>query len=90
MGIGIHHVTRYARRDILDEAETEGTTTVLVPLEFRDCRFRCVGAVESNNARAAGSAARLVLDLGLLNLADGREELNKVFVTSGPWELCHG
>ena len=70
MGIGIHHVTS-AGSDVLDEAEAKGSAAVLVALEFGDRGFGSVGAVEPNNTRTARSTARLVLDLGLLDLTDG-------------------
>jgi hypothetical protein len=79
MGIGIHAVAS-TRSHILDVAETQRPATVLIALELRDGRFGGLGAVKTDNAASLGSAARLVLDLGLLNLADGAEELDQVIV----------
>lgn len=86
--IGIHHVA--SRRDILDEAETERTTTVLVALELGDCGFCGVRGVKSDNTSAAGSSAGLVLYLCLFDLSNGRKQFNKVFIACRPRELCCG
>lgn len=87
--VGIHHVAS-AWSGVLDEAEAERPTAVLIPLEFGDGCFGGVCGVEANHAGAAGSAARFVLDLGLLHLSDGREQLDKVFIASGPRQLRNG
>ena len=84
--IGIHAVPS-TRCDVLDEAETERAPTVLVTLEFSDGSLRGIGRIKSNNSSPAGSAARFVLDLGLLNLSDGGEEFNQVVVASRPRQL---
>ena len=86
MGVGIHAVTA-AGRDILDVAQAEGTTAVLVTLELGNRGLGSVGAVEADYTATAGPTARLVLDLGLLDLADGGEELNQVVVARRPGEL---
>ena len=84
--IGIHGVSG-ARRDVSDKAETEGPSSVLVALELGDGRLGGVGRVESDNAGASGSTTRLVLNLGLLNLAYGGEQLNEIVVAGRPREL---
>ncbi len=89
MGVSIHGVTT-ARRDVLDIVEAERTTTVLVVLELGDRGLSGVRGVEADNAAASRPAARLVLNLGLLDLADGGEELDQVFVARRPGELGHG
>jgi hypothetical protein len=75
MGIGVHVVTT-ARREVLDVAQAKRTTAVLIGLKLGNGGFRRVRVVEADHTGAARSAARLVLDLGLLDFADGGEELN--------------
>ena len=84
--VGIHGISG-AGRDVLDEAEAEGPSAILVVLELGDGRLGSVGRVESDNAGTAGSTARLVLDFGLLNLAYGGEQLNEIVVAGRPREL---
>lgn len=72
---------------VLDEAEVQGTTTILITLELGDGGFGGFGSVESNDTRTTRPAARLVLDLSLLNLADCGEELHKIVVASRPRQL---
>jgi len=86
MDIGIHRVAR-ARCDVLDKAEAQGTSTILVALELGDCSLRSIGRVESDNASAARSTTRLILDLSLLDLADSGEEFNQVIVACRPRQL---
>lgn len=84
--VGIHGISG-AGRDVLDEAEAEGPSAILVVLELGDGRFGSVGRVESDNAGTAGSTTRLILDFGLLNLAYGREELDQIVVACRPRKL---
>jgi hypothetical protein len=87
MGIGIHAVTS-ARVEVLDVAQAEGPAAVLVALELGDRRLGGVRAVETDNAAALGPAADgLILNLGLLDLADGGEEFNQIVVARGPGKL---
>ena len=86
MGVGIHAVST-ARRDILDVAQAERTAAVLVTLELGNGGLGSVGAVEADDTAAARPAARLVLDLGLLDLANGGEEFNQVVVACRPGKL---
>ena len=79
MVVGIHGVAA-SRVKILDIAETERAATVLVPLEFGDGGLCSVARVEPNDSAASRSSAGLILDLGLLDLADGGEELYQIFV----------
>ncbi len=88
MGVGIHAVTA-ARDDILDVVQAERATAVLVVLELGDRGLGGVGAVEADHAAAARPAARFVLNLGLLDLADGGEELDKILVACRPGQLGH-
>jgi hypothetical protein len=75
------------RLNVLDKAETKGAAAVLIALELRDGSLGRVGIVEADHSAATRSAAGLVLDLGLFDLADGREQLDEIFIASGPREL---
>ncbi len=86
MGVGVHAVAG-TRGDVLDETEAEGSSAVLVALEFGNGRLGRVGCVESYHTGASRPTAGLILDLSLLNLADSREELNKIVIASGPRQL---
>ena len=81
MSISLH---RLALVEILDKAQVQGTATILVALELLNGRLGSIGTVESNNARSAGAATGLILDFGLLDLADGGEELDQIVVASRP------
>lgn len=81
MSICVHAFSGRLLVQILDKAEVQRSTTILVPLEFRDCRLCSFAFVESDDARASRSAARLVLDLSLLNFANSCEKFNQIFVT---------
>lgn len=87
MGIGVHGVDAGGVVDVLDEAEVQWPSAVLVALELGDCSLVRLGAVEANYAAAARAAAGLVLNLGLLHPADCGKELNEVIVASGPRKL---
>jgi hypothetical protein len=92
MRIRVHGIPTGAGRstagsEILDIMQVKRSATVLVALELRN---RCLGrrvAVEADNTSATGSAAGLVLNLGLLNFTDGRKQLDEILVTSGPGKL---
>lgn len=86
MGIGIHAVTN-TRRDVLDEAQAEGTAAVLVALELGDGGLGRVGAVEADNTASARAAARFILNLCLLDLTDGLEEFDEIVVACRPGKL---
>jgi hypothetical protein len=59
----------------------------LITGEFFDGSFSIFGSIKSNNSSSAGSAVWFILDLCLLYLSNGREKLNKIFVTGRPREL---
>lgn len=84
--VGVHAVTA-ARREVLDVTQAQRTAAVLVALELGNGGLGGVCVVEADNTAAARSAARLVLNFGLLHLANGREELNQIVVARGPREL---
>lgn len=88
MGIGVHAVSG-ARCDILDVTQAERAAAVLIALELGNGGLGRVGTVEADHTAAARPAAWLVLDLSLLNLTNGGEELNKIVVARRPGELGH-
>lgn len=85
MRVRVHGVS--ARLDVLNKAEAKRSTSVLVALELGDGSLGRVSAVEADNSTATGSTAGLVLDLGLFDLSNGREEFDKIFIAGGPGEL---
>jgi hypothetical protein len=86
VAIRIHAVT--ARRiQVLDEAETQRPTAILIALELGNGGLGGLGAVEADNSATARSSARLVLDLGLLDFADSSEQLDQIFVAGRPRQL---
>lgn len=87
VGIRVHAVVTAAWLEVPYEAETKGTTAVLVALELGDGSVRGISTVEPNDTGAAGSPTRLILDLGLLDLTDGGEQIDQILVTRGPREL---
>lgn len=89
VGIGVHAVA-CSLVDVFDKAEVEGSAAILISLEFGDGRLRCLGRVEPHYASASRSPTGLVLNLSLLDLADGREELDQIVVTRRPWKLEGG
>lgn len=86
MRVGIHAVTTTGR-DILDVAQAQGTTAVLVALELGDGGLGGVGAVEADNTTSARATARLVLNLRLLDLTDGLEEFDQIVIARRPGKL---
>lgn len=85
MRVRVHAVA--SRLDVFDEAQTKGSASILIALELRDCSLGRVGIVEADDSATARSTAGLVLDLGLLDLSDSREQLNEIFIASGPRKL---
>lgn len=85
--VGVHAVTTAALREVLDVAESKLAATVLVSLELRDGSIGGLGSIKANHAGAPGASAWLVLDLRLLDLSDGSEELNQILVAGRPWKL---
>lgn len=83
MRVRVHDIVT-ALVQVLDEAEVQGTTTILVALELGDGCLGRLGRVEADNTSAAGTATGLILDFGLLHLADGGEELNQIVVAGRP------
>ena len=86
MGIRLHAVGG-TRRLVFDVAEAQGSVAILVALKLGIGRLRRVRVVEADDTRASGAAAGFVLDFSLFDLADGREQLNEIFVACGPRQL---
>ena len=86
MRVGIHAVAA-ARSKILDVAQAKRATAILIALELGNSSLGSVGAVEANDTAAARPTAWLILDLSLLDLADGGEEFDQIVVARGPREL---
>lgn len=82
-----HSITGTTRDLVFDKAQAERTASVLIAREFFNGGICILGRVKSNNTSTTGSAIRLILDLSLLDLANGGEQFNKILVASGPWEL---
>lgn len=72
---------------VSDVAEAQLTSAVLVALELGDSCVGRLSRVETDHTSATRAAARLILDFRLLNIPDGTEELDEVFIASGPREL---
>lgn len=88
MGVGVHAVAAAAAGcNVLDVAQTQRAAAVLVALELGNRGLGGVGGVEPDHAAATGPAAGLVLDLSLLDLANGREEFNQIVIARRPRKL---
>lgn len=85
-GVGVHNVSA-SRSLVLDKAQAKRAATVLVTGELGDGSVCVVNSVEANNTSAARASVWLVLNLGLLNLADCGEELNKILIAGRPRQL---
>ena len=85
--LGLHSISTTAGCLILDEAQAKWAATILVTGEFFDGSLCVFCSVEANNTSAPGSAVRLVLNFGLLDLSDGGEELDQILVACGPRKL---
>lgn len=81
------HAISCARSHVFDKTKTERSSAILVTLELGDRSLRGVVAIEANYTSASRPSTGLILDFGLLNFADGREQLYQVFIASGPWQL---
>lgn len=87
MDIGVHAITTALSVEVPDEAQSQWSATILVPLELGDCSLRGFSRIETNHTSSARPTARLVLNLGLLNLSDSGEQFNKILVARGPGKL---
>lgn len=80
--IGFHAVAAARLVQIFDEAQVQWSSTILVALELCDCRLGGVNRVKTDNTAASRSAAGFILNLSLLDLANGGEQFNQVIVAS--------
>lgn len=78
----------FALANVADVRQSKGATAVLVVGELGDGRIGGLLGIEADDTRAARATVGLVLNLGLLDLADGLEQLNQVVVGSRPRKLC--
>lgn len=88
--IGVHAVTTTAWCEVLDVAESELASTILIALELGYGSVGGLSSIEAHDAGASGASAWFVLDLGLLNLSNGSKKLDQVLVTSRPRKLREG
>ena len=87
LGLQRHSIVVRSWGLVLNEAEAEWATTVLVTRELGDGSLGVLDTIEANDTGSAGTSVWLVLNLGLLDLSDGGEELDKILVAGGPWKL---
>ena len=85
MSVGIHGIATSTGSDVFDVAQPKRPYTILVALEFRDGRLSSTGVVETDDSRSSRSAAVLVLNFSLLDLANRCEQLDEVFIARRPW-----
>ena len=85
MSVGIHGIATSTGSDVFDVAQPKRPSTILVALEFRDGRLSSAGVVETDDSRSSRSAAVLVLNFSLLDLANRCEQLDEVFIARRPW-----
>ena len=71
--------------EVLDKADVEGTTTVLVSLKLVDSSFCRISIIKADNSASPRATTWFVLNLCLLNLADCGKELYQIIVAGGPW-----
>lgn len=81
-------LTRALLVEVLGVAQLQRTTTVLVALELRNGSLGRVGVVEPDDTGTARATAWLILDLGLLDLANRSEQLDQVLIARRPRKLC--
>lgn len=84
--VSVHSVPT-AGLKIADETEAQLAPAILITLEFSNSCVGSLSRVETDDTGASGAAARFVLDFGLLHVAYRAEELDKILVTSRPWQL---
>lgn len=90
MRVGVHAVAENSWSKVFDKSEAKRASAVLVSLEFCNSCLRCLSRIKPNNARAPGAATRLILDLGLFDLANRSKKLDEVFVACRPGKLLNG
>lgn len=89
MRICVHDIVS-ALANVLHEAQVERAAAVLIALKLCNGSLGSLGRIEANDTGTTGATAGLVLDLGLLNLANGGEQFNQIVVAGGPGQLFIG
>ena len=77
---GIHGLTSVGSTSVADVSELEWTTTILVTGELGDSSLGVVSGIELDDAGSTGATVALVLDLSLLDWANGGEEIDEILV----------
>ena len=77
--LSVHRITTSNIR-VLDVSQTKRTTSVLIARELLNRGISTFSSVEPDDASAARTSVRLVLDFSLFDLADSREELYKILI----------
>ena len=72
---------------VLDVAQAERASTILISSEFGDGGICVVSVFEFDNASTLGATVAFVGDLSLLDSTDGCEKVDEILVGCGPWEL---
>lgn len=93
--VSLHHLLLHgllltlhgAAVGVASVVEAERTTAVSVALELLDRGSSVLLTAEENDTGSTRAAVRLVLDLSLLDVADGDEELDQILVAGTPWQL---
>jgi hypothetical protein len=85
-GLGLHGIQATGSL-VLDEGQSKWASAVLVPRELFDRSVGTLRRVESNDTCPPRPPVWFILDLGLFNLSDGGEKLNKVLVARRPGKL---
>lgn len=77
--IGVHGIPT-ARLKVANIAQAKLAAAVLVALELGNRSIGGLGGVEANDTSTTRAAARLVLDLSLLDLSNCTEKFDQIFV----------
>lgn len=88
--VRVHAVVAATGLEVSHEAQTQRPAAVLVTLELGNGGIGGLGAVEADNTGAARPSTWLVLNLGLLDLSNRGEQVDKILVARGPRELRKG
>lgn len=81
------HVATAHLVGVLDVAQAERATTVLVSSELGDGGICVVSVFEFDDAGTLRATVAFVGDLSLLDSTDSCEEIDEILVGCGPWEL---
>jgi hypothetical protein len=77
--ISVHGIAS-SRSLVFDKAEAKWSSTILVTRELLNSSIGILSGVESDDSGTSGSAVWFILDFGLLNLANGGEQLNQILI----------